>query len=411
MQRMKKDVPPLLGVALILAVLATVLVLYWRVLLREETRGAGGGGMGGSRSPGGVAAPAGLREVEVETVAGQTQAGYRDGPAAQALFSGPAAVAVAGDTVYIADSRNHAVRALRDGQVTTIAGGAAEPGYADGRGEAARLSAPAGIAVGPSGTIFIADTGNHRIRRISPDGAVSTYAGAATPKDDLGGELGGYLDGPAAAAQFRYPVGLAVDGDGTLYVADAGNHAVRRIPPGGVVTTIPVEGKLESPTAVCLTRDGAIWVSDTPGGILWTGPTAGPLRRWQGEGEGVEGSFAPAGIALAADGAGPDRLYVADSASNCIFRLDADRLTLVAGQGGAQTSSSVDGGGDVARFLCPAGLAAAGGRVIYLADCGNNLIRRVDLSAMGAHREGRVPGGGERRSRAGGRRGGGRSAG
>ncbi len=409
---MKGDVPPLLGVALILAVLATVLVMYWRVLLREEARGAGGSGMGGGRPAGGATALAGLPEVEVETVAGQLQAGYRDGPAAQALFSGPAAVAVASNTVYIADSRNHAIRALRGGQVTTIAGGAAEPGYADGRGRAARLSSPAGIAVGPSGSIFVADTGNHRIRRISPDGVVSTYAGAETPKDDLGRQFGGYRDGPATIAQFRYPVGLEVGSDGTLYVADAGNRAVRRISPGGVVTTVAVEGKLESPTAVCLTPDGDIWVSDTAGGHLWTGPTAGPLQPWRPR-KTEGGSLSPAGLAWAAGGVARDewRLYVADCTGNHLLGIGDDLPLLVAGQSGTEAAGWADGGGERARFLSPAGLAADGASDLYLADYGNNCVRRVNVSRIGTHFDGQVLVGGGGHSRAGGRRGGGRRAG
>ncbi|MFB3882478.1 MAG: hypothetical protein ACE149_14520 [Armatimonadota bacterium] len=413
MQRMKSDVPPLVGVALILAVLAAVLILYWQGLLREETRGSGGGaGMAGGPAGRGEEPPAGLPEVEVETVAGQTQAGYRDAPAAQALFDGPAALAVVGETVYIVDSRNHAIRALRNGQVVTIAGGSSEPGYADGRGRAAAFFAPAGIAAGPDGAIFVADTGNHRIRRVSPDGAVSTYAGAATQKDDLGRELGGYRDGPVAAAQFRYPVGLAVGGDGTLYVADAGNHAVRRISPQRMVSTIAADGKLESPTAVCLTPDGAIWVSDTAGASLWTGPAAGPLRRWKPKEPQGDG-FAPSGLAWVSDTAARDnwRLCVADSAANHLLGLEEKGLLLVAGQSGPEAAGWADGGGESARFSSPAGLAADRAGRLYLADYGNNCLRRVDVSQISAGLSDRARAGGGGRSRSGGRRGGGRRGG
>jgi len=344
-------------------------------------RGRGGGGGGGAEE-----VAAGLPDVRVETAAGQGQAGYRDGAARQALFDGPAGVAVVGEVTYIADSRNNAVRMLRDGQVTTLAGGSKEPGYADGPRGVARFSGPAGIAVGPGGELFVSDTGNHRIRRVKADGAVSTYAGAATPKDDLGRETGGYREGRAAQAEFRYPVGMTADDSGTVYVADAGNHAVRRISPSGEVTTVAVEGKLQSPTSICFAPDGSMWVSDTGGGRVWTGPAGGPLRKWQEKGEASK-RFLPAGLAPTADGAGRDQLhvYLADSGGHCLYRIEGAELVLVAGAGDAAAGSS-DGGGDVARFLCPAGLASGGAGDLYLADYGNNVIRRVSV-AMSAKEE------------------------
>jgi sugar lactone lactonase YvrE len=295
-------------------------------------------------------------------------------------------VAVAGGAVYIADSRNNAIRTLRGGQVSTLAGGSKEPGYADGPKSTARFSGPAGIAVGPDGELLISDTGNHRIRRMRADGTVSTYAGAATPKDDLGRETGGKRDGPAAQAEFRYPVGMAVDGSGAVYVADAGNHAVRRISPSGEVTTVAVEGELKSPTTICFAPDGRMWVSDTGGRSVWEGPAGGPLRKWEPKG-GAGDRFMPAGLALAGDGAGSDQknLYLADSGDHCLFRIEGTRLVLVAGTGDG-TAGSTDGGGDVARFLCPAGLAGGGSGDLYLAEFGSNRIRRVSV-AMSAKEE------------------------
>jgi sugar lactone lactonase YvrE len=161
----------------------------------------------------------------VTTLAGSTEtgyaAGYADGPASQALFQGPRSVDVDGaGNVYVADTGNHCIRAISPGgQVTTLAG-TPEPGYADGQGAVARFNFPSGIAADAQGNLYVADTANHRIRKITPDGAVTTLAGSGTP---------GNADGPATEARFRGPEGVAVDSAGNVYVADTGNHRIRKI--------------------------------------------------------------------------------------------------------------------------------------------------------------------------------------
>ncbi|MCJ7751402.1 MAG: SMP-30/gluconolactonase/LRE family protein [Armatimonadetes bacterium] len=376
---MRKEVSPLVGVVLILAALATVQGLYWRGLLIEEKLGSprsGGGGGGGAEA----SLPTGLPDVIVETVAGGDDGGHRDGLAMEALFDGPAAVAAARDgALYVADSRNHVIRMISPvGRVSTVAGRAGTSGYADGVGADARLSAPAGVAWRPDGSLVVADTGNHRLRILRSDGTVSTYAGAATPTDDLGRELGGYRDGPAAQAQFRYPVGLAVDRSGAVYVADAGNGCVRRISPDGEVTTLPVAGEasLQNPTEVCLTSDGTLWVADTAAHGLWTGPKAGPLTPWPGDATGPGEGFAPAGIVAVQGASGGERLYLADSAGGCLWRIDGAGLAPIAGEQDS-VDSFRDGGGDVARFNRPAGLTCGPAGTFYVADFGNERIRRV----------------------------------
>jgi serine/threonine-protein kinase len=164
-------------------------------------------------------------EGEVTTFAGLPKAGYAagyaDGLAGEAKFNGPRSVAVdrAGN-VYVADTGNHCIRVISpDGQVSTLAG-AKEPGYADGQGAEARFSFPAGIGVDAEGNLYVADTANHRIRKIAPDGTVTTLAGSGEP---------GNADGPAGEAQFRGPEGVVVDADGNLIVADTGNHRIRKV--------------------------------------------------------------------------------------------------------------------------------------------------------------------------------------
>lgn len=375
---MKREVSPWIVVVGILLTLTIVQVVYYQHLVRPPATmrvgPAGGGGSPGGEGEG----PTGVALCEVSTAAGQGEAGCQDGPAAQARFDGPAAVAVAADgTVFIADSRNHRICELTpQGQVRTLAGaptGGAVGGYADGTGPQARFAAPAGIAIAPDGSLLVADTGNHRLRRVTRTGVVTTFAGDDTPKDDLGRPQGGHRDGPPAQAQFRFPVGLAVDSSGVAYVADAGNGCVRRVPPTGEVGTVAAEGgEMAAPTQVALGPDGSLWVADTVGGRLWTGPRAGPLRPWSG---GKGAPKGPAGLAIVGGA-----LYVVDSKEHVLLRAEGERFQVVAGQQG-KGAGYADGPGYLAGFASPAGLARSPGGELYVADFGNHAIRRVRLLA------------------------------
>jgi streptogramin lyase len=185
-----------------------------------------GGGGGGGTGPGGGIAPG-----EISVYAGSLQEkGSADGVGAAAQFNRPVDVALdaAGNT-YVADTLNHAIRKVApDGTVTTLAGAAGQAGSADGPAAQARFNGPSGVAVNAQGDVFVADTGNHVIRKISAAGVVSTVAGAVGQP--------GTADGPGAAARFMQPSDLAFDVQGNLYVVD---HArvVRRIRPDGTVGT------------------------------------------------------------------------------------------------------------------------------------------------------------------------------
>ncbi len=161
--------------------------------------------------------PAGI----VTTVAGSTL-GSADGTGANAQFNRPSGIAIdAADNLYVADEFNSRVRKITStGTVSTLAGSAS--GFADGIGTAARFEGPIGVEVDASGNVFVADTKNNRIRKISPDGTVTTVAGG-------GGAFGGFADGIATVARFKSPTGVAVDASGTIYVADAANHRIRKI--------------------------------------------------------------------------------------------------------------------------------------------------------------------------------------
>ena len=163
----------------------------------------------------------------VETLAGGTR-GFRDGPGTAAQFDTPSAIALdAAGVLYVADTGNHAVRRITPGGAVETLAGDGTAGDADG--SAARFNGPVGIAVDGSGRVIVADTYNDRIRAIARDGTVSTVAGGPVPGAD---------DGMAAEARFDTPCGVTVDATGAIHVADTGNGAVRRIDPGGAVTTI-----------------------------------------------------------------------------------------------------------------------------------------------------------------------------
>ncbi len=175
---------------------------------------------------------AGGQSYTFSTLAGVAgTAGSADGAGGAARFRSPGAAATdAAGHIYLADSGNHTIRKITPaGVVTTLAGTAGSLGTADGTGGAARFRFPYGLAVDDAGNVFVADSYNHTIRKITPAGVVTTLAGSA-------GNAGS-ADGTGSAARFNLPCGLGVDAAGTLFVADANNHTIRKITPAGVVTT------------------------------------------------------------------------------------------------------------------------------------------------------------------------------
>jgi sugar lactone lactonase YvrE len=159
-------------------------------------------------------------------------AGSADGTGAAAQFNDPRGIAVdGGGTLYVADSANDTIRKIAPGGVvTTLAGSPGQKGSADGTGSAARFNFPSAVAVDVYANVYVADAGNDTIRMITPAGVVSTIAGSPG--------LAGSADGTGGAARFNEPEGIAVDPSGVLYVADFQSGLIRRIAPGGAVTTL-----------------------------------------------------------------------------------------------------------------------------------------------------------------------------
>jgi sugar lactone lactonase YvrE len=211
------------------------------------------------------ATPAGV----VTTLAGAAGApGGDDGTGSNARFSLPAGAAIDdADTIYIADKMNHTIRTVTaNGKVATLAGTAGVPGSTDDMGAAARFNMPSAVAVDGSGTVYVADSGNHTIRKVTADGAVSTVAGAA-------GTAG---SGDGVAALFKFPSGIAIDPAGNMYVADTGNNTIRKIAPDGEVSTVAgaagmadavdgsgSEARFSAPTSLVLDSKGDLYVIDS----------------------------------------------------------------------------------------------------------------------------------------------------
>jgi sugar lactone lactonase YvrE len=249
------------------------------------------------------------QDGRVDTLAGQGE-GWRDGPALQAQFNTPSAMAIdAAGNVFVADTGNHVIRRIgADGNVSTIAGDGSA-GYMDGPAAQARFNGPMGVAVDAGGRVFVADTWNDRIRVVEPDGQVRTLAGGDAP---------GNVDGAGVGARFDTPVALALDARGNLLIADLFNSAVRRLAPAGTVDTPLANGSLlNGPLALAVTHDDVIYVSDFDGKVVQLSAQGHVLDL-----TGVAGQprfSRPSGLALDADGG----LYLSDAASYRVHRLRA----------------------------------------------------------------------------------------
>ncbi len=320
----------------------------------------------------------------VTTFAGVESIGAQDGVGPAARFFLPTGLAVDGSgNTYVADSGNSTIRQVSPGGVvTTIAGAAGVPGSADGAGAAAGFNGPNGMAVDAAGNVYVADTRNNTIRKVTPAGVVTTLAGTA-------GNAGS-ADGTGAAAAFRSPYGVVLDASGNFYVTDSGNYTVRLVTPAGAVTTLAgapgifgstdgagAAAKFSGPGGIAIDRPGNLYVTDgntirriTPGGVVST-LAGSPGVFGSADGAGAAASFnRPLGVA--ADGLG--NVWVADSGNNTIREIaPSGAVTTVAGVAGIP--GSADGTGTAALFDYPIGLAVDGGGNLHIADNENNSIR------------------------------------
>jgi M6 family metalloprotease-like protein len=207
---------------------------------------------------------------EVMTLAGtKGTRGSADGLGVQASFNSPSGIAIdAANNIYVSDTGNHTIRKIGlDGRVVTFAGVTGVPGASDAPGRRVHFNSPAGLACDRFGNVYVADQGNSTIRKITPEGVASTIAGLAGTTGDA--------DGPGNTARFSYPAAIAVDESGNLYVADRNNSVIRKITPDGMVSTLAgvagsdghvdgdlVAARFEFPTGLAFGADGLLYVAD-----------------------------------------------------------------------------------------------------------------------------------------------------
>jgi len=334
--------------------------------------------------------PAGV----VTTVAGTPYVtGTADGTGAAAQFHTPwGIIADAADNLYVSDFNNDTMRKITPAAaVTTFAGLAPHPGSADGIGSAAQFSAPQAAVSDASGNMYIADSANNTIRKITSNGAVTTLAGAAG--------VTGSADGTGASAQFNSPQSLSADSAGNIYVADTGNNTIRMITPAGVVTTLAgtagVAGsnngigsvaQFNSPEGLVLDAANNIYVADTgnntireisPTGVVTT--VAGtPGVTGAADGTGGAAQFdAPQGLAIDSLG----NIYIADTGNYTIRMLSSTgAVTTFAGTAGQ--AGSADGTGAAAEFNLPTGIAVDSTNTLYVMDSLFHIIRKVTPGAV-----------------------------
>lgn len=328
--------------------------------------------------------------------------GYSDGMGTNSRFNRPGGTAVdAAGNVYVADRDNHLVRKITPaGVVSTLAGSPGEGGFGgsvDGVGAEARFCHPTGVAVNSAGVVFVTDGCNSAIRKITPDGTVTTFAGVMK---DVGS-----ADGTGAAARFDTPTGIAVDRLDNLYVTDTLSSTVRKITPSGVVSTIAgsagvfghVDGagsisQFSRPNGVTVDAAGNLFIADamnrvirkiTPAGIVSTfAGTVGVVGNADG-GLGIatfalavdvidDGGLSPL-VGLAVDGNG--QVYVSDYFNHEIRRVAPDgQVTTIVGQGGAAYR---DGRGTSAYMQTPTGLSLDAAGNLYASEDYSWIVRKI----------------------------------
>ena len=299
--------------------------------------------------------------------------GYQDGQGSDAWFNYPEGVAVdSAGNVYVADRDNNRIRKITSGGMVSLFAGSGTAGYYEGAGASAQFNKPTGVAV-YAGDVYVADRDNNRIRKINSVGMVSLFAGDGT------------------ATQFNKPTGVAVDSAGNVYVADSENHRIRKITSGGTVTLFAGSGtagynegagataQFNKPTGVAVDSSGNVYVADSENHRIRkinSGGTvillAGSGTAGSNDGTGASAQFnKPTGVAV--DSAG--NVYVADCENNKIRKIDSSgTVSTIAGTG---YDAYTDGAGPNARFKKPWGITVNSAVILYVADSYSNAIRKI----------------------------------
>ncbi len=333
----------------------------------------------------GGAVPAAIYR-NVTTLAGSGAFGAVNGTGSAATFHYPLGIAVDNSgNLYVSDQGNSLIRKITiAGVVTTLAGDGTK-GNANGVGTAASFYDPYGVAVDASGNVYVADEGNNLIRKITSAGVVSTFAGSGVV---------GASNGIGTAATFNHPYGVAVDASGNVYVAEGANNLIRKITPAGVVTTFAGSGAKGSsngtgtaasfydPEGIAIDALGNVYVSDsgnevirkiTPAGVVTTLAGSGAIGAANGTGTAASFNY-PYGITVDITG----NVYVIDQLGDLVRKISPAGVVSTFAGTGAQ--GSADGIGTAAGFYDPAGVTSDIFGNVYVADSYNNKIRKISAS-------------------------------
>lgn len=317
----------------------------------------------------------------VSTLAGTGVAGFADGAGSTAQFSGAEGAAVdAQGNVYVADMSNGRIRKIApDGTVSTFAGGTTR-GLVNGPLATARFHSPTDVALDRQGNFYVTDLGNECIRKITASGTVSTLAG---------GSGIGYFDGPGATAKFNNPIGVAVDAQGNVYVAEERGHRIRKVQPDGTVSTVAGTGQagfadgagssaqFNRPEGITIDAQGTLYIAEYNGRRIRKITSNGTVSTLAGNGnigavDGTGGSaefYAPSGIIIDVHG----DLLVTDDGNSCIRKVTPDGV--VTAVTGIRRFGFQDGPVSTAKFRSPIGIAAGAKGVFYVME--GERVRKV----------------------------------
>ena len=305
----------------------------------------------------------------IEILAGTEAEGFAGdgGPARMASFSDPRGVATDGvGNVYVADTGNHRVRRIDKltGKITTLAG-KGENGFAGDGGQAqqAQFNSPTDVAVDAAGNVYVADSGNRRVRKIDPSGTITTFAGTGTWDDfEYGSSYQGGDGGPATSAEFYYPHSLAIDPSGNIYVSDYASSRIRKISAHGEITTLAGSGSI------------GVHYSESTNPT----PSNSSAYGYGGDGGPADQSMLYSPVGVAADRSG--NLYIADTLNHRVRRVDSSgTITTFVGTGDSGFVGD-DGPAAQARLHGPVDVAVDNFDNVYVSDWENRRVRKIDSS-------------------------------
>ncbi|HEY8783185.1 MAG TPA: NHL repeat-containing protein [Mucilaginibacter sp.] len=326
--------------------------------------------------------------TQVITFAGNGTAGYADASGLSAQFNNPEGITIGNNgNLYVSDSYNGIIREVTPaGAVSTVAG-TTTIGYTDGAAATAQFYAPHGSAFDAQGNLYVADFGNNVIRKITPAGIVSTYAGNGTAGYRNGAATSANLTGTSdTLAVFNNPQAVAVDANGNVYVADRGNNVIRKILTTGRVVTLAghrtagyvdatgASAAFDNPSGLVVDGQGNVFVSDQANSAIRKITTAGAVSTIAGGNTQATLLNFPSAIAIDKTG----NLFIVDEGGRIFEYTTASVLYNLAGT--ANTSGFVNGAGTSALFNNPQGIAVDANGNIYVADQYNNCIRKITVT-------------------------------